>query len=217
MKELKDLVQATTGTELTAEGAWGYDEVVDVATPNLLLVQNTTDLGDDVRKILGNFFDTHTNTDLGDSVEIIPIKTKALWQITEKSGGKTVAVFPRTHSGLQSDLGDIEFDEDIHNSYKRISLLCLIPSLMEQGDDLPRVISFKSTSFKTGMAISTFMNVTCRKAGKSPASSKMVLGREIMKNAKNKYAVLNHKHSEDTSSEDLKVAFKVFQEFGANF
>lgn len=178
----------------------------DLVIPKLLLMQSMSKQVQDENAKPGDIIES-----LGGSVvnlrdeklEIIPFKCVKTWVRIRDKGGKQEYLGQTPYTLENADWPREEFVEG-HKvvNFETINYYCLIPSEIERGDFLPYVVSFRSTSYKTGRALETYRAKLAN--FKKPICFKTFhLGARAEENDKGRYYVFTIEQGRDTTDEEL--------------
>ena len=130
----------------------------DIVIPKLLLMQQSSQYVAADKAKMGDFVNSITAAKLGtivDPIEIIPFYHRKSWDIVNKDDNNSyIRNEPFTAQNADLPWDDKEGAMNIRR-IKRLDFFCMVPKLLKEGSILPVVVSFKSTSYKTGAIILT--------------------------------------------------------------
>lgn len=188
--------------------AWGEEPQVDskdIVLPRVYLMQAISQLVEEEKAKSGQFVNSLTEELLGDSevpFVFTPFKIEKLWFVYKVVGGQNefVTIEPVTAANINRPQSELVDGEEMNYQY------ALRAYVLVEGDDLPMVVTFKSTSLRAGKQLFTEMFVKNKMAGKNPASRQMELTSRKEKNDKGTYYVMSLKAGEDSDVETQKNA-----------
>lgn len=130
----------------------------DIVIPKLLLMQQSSQYVAAEKAKLGDFVNSLSGDKLGsivEPIEIIPFFHKKSWDIVNKDDNNSyIRNEPFTPENADLPWEDKEDGMNIKR-IKRLDFFCMVPKQLAAGSLLPMVVSFKSTSYKTGAIILT--------------------------------------------------------------
>lgn len=130
----------------------------DIVIPKLLLMQQSSQYVAAEKAKLGDFVHSLTGDKLGsivEPVEIVPFHYRKSWDIVNKDDNNSyLRNEPFTPENADLPWEDKEEGMNIKR-IKRLDFFCMVPKQLAAGSLLPMVVSFKSTSYKTGAIILT--------------------------------------------------------------
>lgn len=205
-KKKEETAVATTQETAVAEvaqnlGDWGENQMDsrDIILPKILCMQGLSDLVTDGKAVMGDFVDSLSSTVIGninEPVKIIPFHMEKVYIISKKEQGDSRYTFDRFEAVENQNY---PFEEEMNGvKYKyeyTLQFYCLRPEDMS----LPYVISFKSTSLRTGKVLSTQMYVRNRAAGLVPPAYVMELSGRKEKNDQGTFIVMEVKAAEKST------------------
>lgn len=183
--------------------AWGDNQMSaqDMIIPKILCMQGLSDLVAEGKARMGDFVDSLSNDVIGsiDSpVNVIPFHMEKLYIISKKNKGESRYEFDRIETAVnQAYPYEDEIDTVQYKYEYALQFYCLRP----EDTSLPYVVTFKSTSLKSGKVLSTQMFVRNRAAGLVPPAFTMQLCGRKEKNDQGTYIVMEVKQGEKTSDE----------------
>lgn len=196
----------TESTELALAGnldAWGENEMSsqDMVIPKILCMQGLSDLVSEGKAKMGDFVDSLSGEVVGsieNPVDIVPFHMEKIYIISKKEQGGSRFEFDRIEAVTNQNYPFEEVVNGVTYKYEyTLQFYCLRP------DDttLPYVVSFKSTSLKSGKVLSTQMYVRNRAAGLVPPAFTIKLGGRKEKGEQGTYIVMEVKQGDRTSNE----------------
>lgn len=140
-------------------------------------------------------------------VKAVPFKMEKVWYIMKDNGdkGELVEIIPVTK---ENENLPYEFDID-GDYYKRVYVIKIYA--MIEGQEMPVIIDFKSTSLRTGKVIATECWIKNKMAGKAPGARYINLSSEKQKNDKGVFYTFKATVSGDVPMEEQYNAFKWFK------
>ncbi len=195
---------STVATDLAA---WGGEPLTsrDVVIPKILAMQGLSDLVTEGKARFGEFVDSVTHEVLGSiekPIEFVPFHLEKVWIISHRKLGAEKFEFLKyeavtaqnvnSYPKLQEVIGDTEFKYEYAMQYYVI---------LPNDPSMPKVITFKSTSSRTGKVLYTQMYVRNRAAGLIPPAYVMELGGKKEKNDKGTFVVMEVKPKGKTPDE----------------
>lgn len=148
----------------------------DIVIPKLLLMQQSSQYVAAEKARLGDFVNSLNGDKLGsivEPIEIIPFHFRKSWDIVNKDDNNSyLRNEPFTPANAALPWEDKEGAMNIKR-IKRLDFFCMVPKMLGAGSVLPMVVSFKSTSYKTGAIILTeweemrARNAQLKKSGKA--------------------------------------------------
>jgi hypothetical protein len=198
-------VTVTSSTEVANVedlSQWGLEEQVidskDVILPRVWLMQALSKLvAEDEVASAGDIVNSVSEEIIapsGEWLKVVPVKFEKLWFVMSKTEDKPdlLAIEPVTPLNASREReGTYEGQPCSFNYALRFYLLL-------EGEDLPAVVTFKSTSLRAGKQLLTEAYVKNIKAGKNPASRYLALSSQKQKNDKGVYYVFAVKAMEET-------------------
>lgn len=183
----------------------------DVIIPKILVMQGLSKLVIEGVAKFGDFVDSVSREILGNinekSIEFIPFHIDKVWIISKWNGAKYEFEKIEDVTAMNENRPwEVETAEGKFKNEKCFNVYALLPEDMS----LPYVISFKSTSQKTGREIATQMYIKNRAAGLNQVAKAMTLSgiRETKNN--NTFAVFKSAVSRPTTPEEQKAAYEWF-------
>ena len=205
-KKNQELVESKSNDVALASAnldAWGENDMSaqDMVIPKILCMQGLSDLVSEGKAKMGDFVDSLSSEVIGSTekpVDIIPFHMEKIYIISKRDKGNSRYEFDRIES-VQNQNYPFENEVDgVQFKYEyTLQFYCLRP----EDTSLPYVVSFKSTSLKTGKVLSTQMYVRNRAAGLVPPAFTMKLGGRKEKNDMGTFIVMEVKQGERTSDE----------------
>lgn len=204
--------------------AWG-DEFVgtsDVVIPKILPMQGLSQLVIDEKARIGDFMDSVSGEKLGsisEPIQIIPFMVQKFWDIMEEDDEgnfKWVKSEPLIENPLEKGYNDnLPWSDKIDGvevkRVRRMNFFCLIPKELAKGNDIPYILSFKSTSFREGKKLFTQMFVRNKKAGLAPCAFSFILAGVKQKNDKGTYVVPTLSMGPKATNEEVAKAFEWYK------
>lgn len=200
----------SVGTEVVAQGAgnavalaaqnlneWGAGDVSsrDLVIPKILAMQGLSELVSEGKAKLGDFVDSVSGEVLGSiekPVEFIPFHMEKKWIISRKKKGEGKFEFERYEDVTAQNM-DYPFEAQEGEDTIKYEYTLQFYVLLPHDTSMPYVISFKSTSLRSGKVLSTQMYVRNRAAGLVPPAYVMELGGKKEKNDKGTFIVMETK------------------------
>lgn len=225
-KQKNEVVSQGAGNQVAVSATtmedWGQSEISskDIIIPKILAMQGLSDFVSEGKAKLGDLVDSISGEVLGSiekPVEFVPFHMEKVWIISRKKKGETKFEFEKYEAVTAENLGypfeAKDGEDDVKYEYT-LQFYCLLPT----DTSMPYVISFKSTSLRSGKVLSTQMYVRNRAAGLTPPSYTMLLGGKKEKNDKGTFIVMDTKVKGRTSPEletECLNWFKVIKSGGA--
>lgn len=202
-KELVAAESTAVGTLSTDLGAWGEAPVSsrDVIIPKILAMQGLSDLVTEGKARFGEFVDSVTHEVLGSidkPLEFVPFHLDKVWIISSRKVGEDKFEFEKYEAVTPENLNKYPFSETIGDTEFKYEYTMQFYVLLVSDPGMPKVISFKSTSARTGKVLFTQMYVKNRAAGMVPAGYVMELGGKKEKNDKGTFVVMEVKPKSKT-------------------
>lgn len=164
-------------------------------------MQGLSDLVSEGKARMGDFVDSLSNEVIGSiekPVEIVPFHMEKIYIISKREKGASRYEFDRIETVTNQNYPFENELDGIQYKYEYcLQFYCLRP----EDTSLPYVVSFKSTSLKTGKVLSTQMFVRNRAAGLVPPAFHMELGGRKEKNDQGTYVVMEVKQGQKTDSD----------------
>lgn len=206
-KELEVKSQEANLTVLSASDAnlWGNDQIGsnDIIIPRILVMQGLSEFVTSGKAKFGDFVNSLSEKVVGSiasPMEFIPFYIDKVQKVSKEVNGKYVIDHfePLTPINEKYPWEDFKDGKKIkrENSYNVYAVL--------PGYELPVMLTFKSTSIKTGKEIATQMyaiNMQTRKI--APCSSVMILSGEKKQNDKGVFTVTHAKVANDATKEQI--------------
>jgi hypothetical protein len=178
-------------------GEWGTGDISskDLIIPKILAMQGLSELVTDGKAKIGDFVDSVSGEVLG-SIEkplsFVPFHMEKTWIISRKKKGEQKFEFEKyeavTPQNMELPFESKDGDDEIKNEYA-LQFYVLLP----HDTSMPYVLTFKSTSLRSGKVLSTQMYVRNRAAGLVPPAYIMELGGKKEKNDKGTFVVMETK------------------------
>jgi hypothetical protein len=204
-KKKNEVVEAQTNEVALSQNldAWGDNEMTsqDMVIPKILCMQGLSELVSEGKAKMGDFVDSLSGEVVGSTenpVAIVPFHMEKLYIISKREKGAGRYEFDRIEAvtgqnyPFEDEVGGMQFKYEYC-----LQFYCLRP----EDTSLPYVVSFKSTSLKSGKVLSTQMFVRNRAAGLVPPAFHILLGGRKEKNDQGTYIVMEVKQGEKTSNE----------------
>jgi hypothetical protein len=174
--------------------AWGADDVEasDIRIPRLQLMQAMSEKVAEGDKQPGQIIETSmgmTVAEKGKSINLIPFYIFKDWAIHKKINGK-FEWFSREEYTLKNSNKPREevINGEEYKNFLGINVLAMVESEINDPSALPVVVTFRSTSLKTGQDIST-LGIRAQSVNKPLASFTISLGTKFTKNDKGNFFV----------------------------
>lgn len=221
-KEEKQLAPKEPGAlTLAAQDEWDLGSVDsrDIIIPKLLIMQSPSKLVQQEKAQFGDLVNSVTGEILGTArekgtkpVKFIPIKEEKTWTVFELSGTKPEFRGSEPRTPVNDDLPR-EFTKDGKNfrRYRTLNYFVLLIDELEKTDmPLPYVLSFRSTSYKSGRVLSTHF-LMCKAALQKgnvtpPPATTFELSGEKASNDKGTFYILQAKAAGETKPEHVAIA-----------
>ena len=203
MKEVTKTEEKTTiPTTLNTQDDWGDVQVEskDLMLPRLVLQQSGSDLVKDDKAKAGDYISTLTSDVFSKDgkVKLLPFLVKQYIRVEKKVGNKFQFHRLDSYNGIIPNISEREEGGNIVKDYHVYEFYCLT----EEGG-LPVVISFKSTSHKTGKRLFNQMYVANRSLYRSPAHNWIELFSSNQESNGNRYKIMDFKLAEESNKEEL--------------
>lgn len=202
-------VTNATGTELTADAqnldAWGQGEVSshDIVIPKIMIMQKMSEAVEREVALEGDFIDSLTEEKLGsikEPLKFIPFHMNKTWIVQRMQDGDYVFDSIEPVTAANEDRQWEEVVDGIKFKYQKSYNFYV---LLESDMSMPYVLSFRSTSAKTGKVLATQMYVKNRQLGKVPPAYVMELGGVKEKNNKGSFIVSKVAVSHEANQEQI--------------
>lgn len=220
-KELEKKVSNLPAEALDLD-AWGERQIVtsnDIIIPKILPMNFMSEKVKDGEAAYGEMRDTLANkkfSDLNTTFEFVPFYMEKKWYefdiITNKAGAKkrefarVVSIQDNpTKPGYNDDL---KYAEATVERDRVVDVYVLIPSEIEQGLDMPYVLSFRRTSLRAGKKLLQQMFVANYAAGKVPAAVTMKLSTKSVSNDDGEFVVMDVNASRESSAKEISECLK---------
>ena len=185
--------------------AWGDAQVSgrDIVIPKILAMQAMSKQVTEGHAKMGEFLDSLSNTVVGDlenPIELIPFHLDKQWIVSIKKEGKfTFEKFEPVTLANEARPWEEVIEGKEYKFEKCFNFYCL------RTDDrsLPYLVSFKSTSMKSGRELATQMYIKNRAGGKVPPAKVMQLYGERVTNPKGTFIVMKTRVVRDSSQEEI--------------
>ena len=178
---VSDLSQWDVGTQTLGQ---------DVLLSKILPMQGMSQLVTDGKATVGEFRDSVTGEKLGsiiEPIEVIPFHVEKLWDVLKEvsENGQKRFVYSRSEP-LIEDPRHKEYNDNLPwdgaedgtpiKRIRRMNYYVLFPKEVENGNSLPFIMSFKSTSFREGKKLFTQMYVRNARAAMPPPAYTFKIG-----------------------------------------
>jgi hypothetical protein len=181
----------------------------DILIPKLLLGQSISKFvkeekgrSGEIRGSLGmNLIAARDKT-----VEVICFARYKTWITLKAKGNEFVSQVPLTLANANLPREEIRDGVDVHN-YETLNYYCLLPEEVKKGIYMPYVLSFRSTSYKTGKALETH-RARLKEFGKPLAFKVFNLGAVEQSNDKGDFYVYTIEEGRDATDEELAATQK---------
>lgn len=193
--------------------AWGEGEMSsrDIIIPKILAMQGLSDLVTEGKARFGEFVDSVTHEVLGSiekPLEFVPFHMEKVWIISSRKVGQDKFEFEKYEKVTAQNENAYPLTEVIGDTEFKYEYTMQFYVLLPNDPSMPKVISFKSTSSRTGKTLATQMYVRNRAAGLIPPAYTMELGGKKEKNDKGTYVVMEVKPKSKTSDELLQASLE---------
>lgn len=202
---------AKNETKMLAEYGDLMDDAPVVATdiliPKLLLMQPTSEFVSQEKAKSGDIVNSLGGDVLcpkGSKLEIIPFKCVKTWIKMKQTSGKPEFMGQEPYTMANAGTPRTEVDNDGNNiiNYECINYYVLLPSEIAAGEFLPYVISFRSTSYKTGKKLETYRAKLADY--KKPICFKTFeLGSNLQENDQGRFYIYTVDQGRDTQEHEL--------------
>lgn len=209
------VVAGTTSLSETAKKAFKNHKVTarDVLIPRVNVMQPGSEKVLEGAAQFGELRETLDNKllgKIGQPLSIVPFHTESVWVVVEADAqnNRVFKEIVRVEAGVNEQL---PFEEALPNGKKlirtyTINMYFLLPSEVEAGEDLPYVLSFRSTSLRAGKKVNTTMYMKNFRAGKAPWAVAMNLTATKTQNDKGTFAVLDVQTTRAATEEESNAA-----------
>ena len=215
----------TTPVAAVDVAAWGEQFVgaTDIIIPKILPMQGLSELVTDGKAVMGEFRDSVSGEKMGSIAEpiaIIPFHIQKFWDIMEEDSEgdfKWVKSEPLIENPLDKGYNDnLPWTDKVDGveikRIRRMNFFCMVPSETAKGNDIPYIISFKSTSLREGKKLFTQMFVRNKKAGLPPCAFTFALSGVKQKNDKGTFIVPTVTMGPKATPEEMNQAFYWYQQ-----
>ncbi len=196
MKDLQVKEAALPPSVLPSLADYGYQEVTknDIMIPKILAMQMmSVKVAEDKAKF-GELRDSMNYSLLGgftQACEFIPFFLEKVWveyTVTEQGGKKTKEYLRQIPITTQNE--ELPYQEPGLERDRTLNFYCLLAS---QPNGMAHVISFRRTSLKAGIKVSTQMFIINRDANKLPCATvfKLSTEKKVNTDTNGSYAVMN--------------------------
>jgi hypothetical protein len=195
-KEVQVKQEQALSAEVADLSNWGAPEVLgqDILISKILIMQPSSEMVADGKANLGEFRDSVVGTKLGDQVtpiEVIPFHLQKYWDIHTEEGGQYqwTRSEPLIENPIAKGYNDNLPWQDVENGkpikrVRRMNFFVLLPSEVTNGQSLPYVLSFRSTSYTEGRKIYSQMYMRNKRANLPPAGYTFKISSAKQKNEK---------------------------------
>ena len=216
--------------EAGAMGAWGEQVVTgnDIVIEKILPMQFMSEKVKDRTAEYGELRGSLNNDKFGDvksPLEFIPVSVNKFFIasdiIIKKDGTRNLEyreLIPIQDNPLAEGYNDDwgRTSKDGLTDYMRVlEFYVLLPSEVEEGTELPYILSFKSTSNRAGKKLMTQMYVKNRAANKVPPATACELSLTDKENDKGQFCVQDVKASRPSTDKEIAAAFKWYKVINA--
>ena len=206
-QEAETAVATKASTEVslaTNLDAWGGEPLSarDVIIPKILAMQGLSDLVTEGKARFGEFVDSVTHEVLGSiekPIEFVPFHMEKVWIISSRKVGTDKFEFDKYEAVTPANENAYPLTEIIGDTEMKYEYAMQFYVLLPSDPSMPKVITFKSTSGRTGKVLFTQMFVRNRAAGLIPPAYIMELGGKKEKNDKGTFVVMEVKPKGKTS------------------
>ena len=216
-KKQEVVAKAETAVSVATDmDAWGSGDVSakDIVIPKILAMQGLSELVSEGKAKFGDFVDSLTHEVIGSiekPVKFVPFHMEKVWIISKKPAGQQGRYEfdrfePVTAQNMNRPFEETADGMDWKNEYT-MQFYVLRP----EDTSIPYVISFKSTSAKSGKVLATQMYVRNRAAGLVPPAFTMLLGGRKEKNDKGTFIVMETKTGEKTDPALIEECLNWYQ------
>lgn len=181
---------------------WGQGDISsrDLIIPKILAMQGLSDLVTEGKAKIGDFVDSVAGTVLGSiekPLEFIPFHMEKVWIISKRKKGESKYEFDR-YEAVTAQNQDYPFEETVGEEEIKYEYTLQFYVLLPSDTSMPYVLSFKSTSLRSGKVLSTQMYIRNRAAGLVPPAYVIELGGKKEKNDKGTFVVMDVKPKSKT-------------------
>lgn len=218
-KQLARKENTDVSTEVKAPESWGGEGITssDILIGKILLMQGLSDLVSEEKAQTGDLVDSVTNVKLGDKktpLEIVPISMFKTWVISRKAPGSSKFEYEETQAENAENkdwqLDDVTLgDGTVERRDRVINFYVLLRKEIESGEAMPRVVSFRRTSYKAGKKVATHM-AKMNMLRENPAARSLMLTCKTEKNDLGTYYVFDIEPGTKTDPAEQVVAREWF-------
>jgi hypothetical protein len=210
-KETQELTLVSNNIPMVADDAPTLAEMgfspEDVVLPRILLEQPSSALVQEGKFQMGDIINSVTNTRLAAKntpLEVIPISHSKSITVLESGSGKFVTSLPYDPAMKQLEF-EGERDGKRVKNYLTYNFYVLLPTMIDEGDVLPMLISFRSTSLKAGKTLNNhFMNAAMLR--QAPYAFSANISTTFAKNEKGGFFVWNIAKGKKVDEKYLSIA-----------
>lgn len=186
-------------TEYSGEGKEDIDSEA-LSQSIIKIIQKSSKEFDDGEAAIGDLVDPSTNENFGDKISFVVVKIEKAWRLFNDSH----KLEKWSDDGIAWNDG-VRLSEEETWKNKSLDFFVLLTSDEDEEmtvESLPRIITFKGTSFKAGKNLNTTLAKRISK-GEPIFLRKYELSTEEQKNEKGKFAVAKVKMLQGFVSEDI--------------
>jgi len=224
----KNLVEKNPNVNLPAElnDSWGAEtaDSDDILIPKLLLMQGVSQAVADEKADQGDILDSVTLEKLGSGREksfkeigVVPLMATKTWTNFEIVDGHEEwrGEEPFTPQNVNRGKSSKGENGEEFKHVKNLNFYVMLEEQLKDPTAIPYLVSFRSTSYRVGQALSTHFS-KCAKAaamGKPvpPAATIFNLGAKKTSNENNTWWIYSLSPKGSTGKEDLKVCYDWYQ------
>lgn len=224
VKELQVKEANEVSTEVANLSEWGDAPVFgqDIVLSKILPMQGMSKLVMDGKAVFGEYRDSVTGEKMGSIAEpipLIPFHVEKFWDVQEpnESGQfKWVRTEPLIENPADKGYNDNlpwmdKIDGKEVKRIRRMNFYCLRPSEIDKGQEVPYILSFKSTSYKEGKKLFSQMYLRNRRANLPPPGFVIILSGFRDKNEDGAWVVPTYELGPKSTPEQIQAALNWFK------
>lgn len=206
--------ESSVATDLAAWGPAPKLSSKDVVIPRILCMQAMSKPVVNGEAKFGEFRDSFGKL-LGDEanpLEFIPFHHEHVFVVMREDKGqfKFHKIVPVTPENDDQEF-IVEIDGADEKWYRTTNVYCLLPGEVAEGNSLPYLLSFRSSSSRAGREVYTQMYVMNRKDGIVPPGRTLTLLSEKTKNDKGTFSIMKVKVTRDSTPEEVGACLNWFK------
>lgn len=207
----------------TERASWGEAPILsqkDIIIPRILLMQGQSEKVLAGEALFGEFRDSVSNELLGGPkkpLDVIPFSMKKAIFVSEYEPKSKKYVYKETIDATAENEA-LPWEADGFRRQKVMSFFVLLPSELEKGGAIPKLISLKSSSMNAAKVIATQMYAINAAAQPwlPPPAYVMTLSVKLDKNDQGNFAVTEAKRGRLSTPEEVQAAFGWFNSIANN-